>query len=297
MLEHCRCSTWYPLRFYLRNIRTENIIFCRFLSLSLLFISLYTERTLLLYFMMTGLASKTVFHDETNVSDAFTRSIPELDTEKQLCALRRQKPNTQCFDCGAPNPSWCSITYGIYLCMECSAKHRGYGVHVSFVRSLELDEWRPDDVERMRCGGNRIAQQHLDPSGRLHGLAKYTSAAASSYKRYLDNKVEEVITQTKKSEAIYLVDSEDALEMHQSSRELNVSQIVHNPTTFTTSKPPPLSAAQPVAPISRPVLRKKKGLGAIKVESLDTPIEEEIYAPKRVLKNKKRGCSTLHNHL
>lgn len=43
-------------------------------------------------------------------------------------------------------PRWASWNIGIFLCIRCAGLHRKLGVHISKVKSVNLDTWTPQQV-------------------------------------------------------------------------------------------------------------------------------------------------------
>jgi len=128
-----------------------------------------------------------------------TDQLPKEFVEKTFKKLRGKLVNKKCFDCPAKNPQWCSVTYGIFICADCSGSHRRMGVHITFVRSSVLDKWGQTRLKRMIAGGNDNCQDFFSKHGwkkkgsREDILKKYTSRAAKSYKAHLDRLAKGVI--------------------------------------------------------------------------------------------------------
>lgn len=103
--------------------------------------------------------------------------------------------NRTCVDCGNPNPQWASLSFAVFICLQCAGIHRGFGVHISFVRSVSMDTWQEDQIRRMQLGGNGpflAFMQSYTPAeqgGYKEDMSvhdKYHCWAATQYREKLD---------------------------------------------------------------------------------------------------------------
>ncbi|EAX95704.1 ARF GAP-like zinc finger-containing protein [Trichomonas vaginalis G3] len=108
-----------------------------------------------------------------------------MDAKPFLSELQRQPENKVCFECGKrnPNPDWASVTYGVWICVECAGKHRSLGTHMSFVQSLSLDKWTEANIAKMKVGGNSKAMKYFQSRGidKLEIHQKYSNSFAKQY--------------------------------------------------------------------------------------------------------------------
>ncbi|TRM68224.1 hypothetical protein BD626DRAFT_481125 [Schizophyllum amplum] len=108
-------------------------------------------------------------------------------------AKREDLGNRVCVDCANPNPQWASISFAVLLCLQCAGVHRGFGVHISFVRSITMDTWQEDQLRRMQAGGNKPFKAFMGAYGPQGGYTvgasphdTYHCWAATEYKAKLD---------------------------------------------------------------------------------------------------------------
>mmetsp|Transcript_7588 Transcript_7588/g.9143 ORF Transcript_7588/g.9143 Transcript_7588/m.9143 type:complete len:412 (+) Transcript_7588:157-1392(+) len=126
--------------------------------------------------------------------------------KKQLKALLKAPDNRFCADCPQKKPTWASINIGVFLCLQCAGIHRDMGVHITKVRSVELDTWKPEWVAVMKKWGNRKANAYWEancPSG-YAGRPTEEEALALSFKlkKFIRDKYDRKLWVAKDGDAV-----------------------------------------------------------------------------------------------
>ncbi|KAI3645909.1 hypothetical protein MP228_008837 [Amoeboaphelidium protococcarum] len=101
------------------------------------------------------------------MSNRFERTSDKKTVEKHLKILKdllQQPDNKICADCKKRDPRWASANLGIFICLRCSGIHRSLGVHISKVRSVDLDTWTQDHIDNMLKWGNARANKYWEHS-------------------------------------------------------------------------------------------------------------------------------------
>lgn len=77
----------------------------------------------------------------------------------QVNELLKKEENRFCMDCKKKSVNWISVNLGIFLCIRCAGIHRSLGSHISFVRSLALDNISEKEYQKMKEIGNENAKK------------------------------------------------------------------------------------------------------------------------------------------
>ncbi|XP_034095215.1 stromal membrane-associated protein 1-like [Gymnodraco acuticeps] len=87
-----------------------------------------------------------------------------------LSKMLREEDNKYCADCEAKGPRWASWNLGVFMCIRCAGIHRNLGVHISRVKSVNLDQWTSEQMQSIQDMGNtngrRLYEANLPESFR-----------------------------------------------------------------------------------------------------------------------------------
>lgn len=90
---------------------------------------------------------------ESEENGSLVCNLKEL-RQRIVSQVRRLPGNDTCADCSGKDPTWLATNLGVLLCIECSGIHRDMGVHISRIRSIELDKLGTVELLQAKAVGN-----------------------------------------------------------------------------------------------------------------------------------------------
>ena len=101
---------------------------------------------------------------------------------KILEELLKHPENKFCADCRQRGPRWCSVKWGVFICIKCSGVHRHLGTHISRVKSVSEDYFAPDEIELFQTTNNEVMNGSLE--ARLNPADKISPDASDSSREH-----------------------------------------------------------------------------------------------------------------
>ena len=101
--------------------------------------------------------------------------------------------NQSCFDCGNKRPRWASPYLGIIICLECAGRHRSYGTHISFVKSVDLDKWKKKQLKSLELTGNFYMKKKFEKLKipKINNIYDYNNELILTIRKDIENLVKE----------------------------------------------------------------------------------------------------------
>ncbi|XP_027224955.1 ADP-ribosylation factor GTPase-activating protein 2 isoform X14 [Penaeus vannamei] len=211
-------------------------------------------------------------------------SPSKQDIEGVFKRLRAIPTNKTCFDCDAKNPTWATVTYGVFICIDCSAVHRSLGVHLTFVRSTQLDtNWTWIQLRSMQLGGNSNARTYFNQHNctTKDAQQKYNSRAAQLYREKLAQMARQAMKIHGTRDISTSNGTNDAsdgapnVEMALNMSATDAQKLASQPHKSTIGQRKPASKVEASGSTLKLGAKKGGGLGAQRVKKDFSAIEKE----------------------
>ena len=133
------------------------------------------------------MAATRVEEDEPVHNMTDTSNCDDMNNEDTLNFLDIESlpGNSFCVDCDTEGPDWASLGFGVLICLHCAGNHRSLGVHISLVRSLNLDSWSPSQLANLKNGGNDNFKAHISNYCSSNYCSSSSSAPCADNQREL----------------------------------------------------------------------------------------------------------------
>ena len=171
--------------------------------------------------------------------------------DKIMEKVLAEPSNRLCFDCNSKEPKWSSPYLGIILCYDCAARHRSYGTHISFVRSVDLDKWNKKQLKSIEISGNSYTKERFNELGipKIGNIYDYNNDLVLKYRAELAEKVKEELEneennnekkeekkEEKKNEENENVNINNEIELNNNNEVEEVKNEIEKPTKFEINK-------------------------------------------------------------
>ena len=122
--------------------------------------------------------------------------VPNEIRDEVMSNILAKPQNQICFDCGSKGPNWSSPYLGIVICYECAARHRSYGTHISFVRSVDLDKWNRKQLKSLELTGNAFTKERFNDLGvpLIGNIYDYNNSMVLKVRQEIAEKVKESLS-------------------------------------------------------------------------------------------------------
>ncbi|XP_048760627.2 stromal membrane-associated protein 1-like isoform X2 [Ostrea edulis] len=191
-----------------------------------------------------------------------------------LSNLLKDDDNKYCVDCDAKGPRWASWNLGIFLCIRCAGIHRNLGVHLSKVKSVNLDTWTAEQVSMMMEMGNS------------RGRAVYEANIPDGYRRPQTDSSLEAFIRAKYEQKKYIarewvppkvaipkeLKTDRLLEDEKADKKKRQKQTMIQLSTVPKTKPPESSATSSPKKEPAPITSQATSSSSNDLLGLETPV-------------------------